>query len=183
MTTEREFKAEILKQELSALQNKIHHFDNLRWKVKQTSIVLWTATIGLGLKIDHELFWLSFFVVLPFWMIDSRYRRSYRLNRLRQSAIIKFIRAGKYLLLGKAQVTLSALLSTSTSDHGNKDEAEFPVPDPWALNTVKELKRKKEMKLFNSIIDETHLALYGSMTSISMILIIMHFCGTLQKVK
>lgn len=56
-------------------------------------------------------------------------------------------------------------------------------PCALALNTVKELKRKNEMKLFNSIIDETHLALYGSMTFVSMILIIMHFCGTLQKVK
>ena len=44
------FRIQMLDKEIDLIREKINHFDNLRWKRRQMAFVLWTATLGFGIK-------------------------------------------------------------------------------------------------------------------------------------
>jgi hypothetical protein len=91
----REFRIDLLKKEIDMISQKINHFDNLRQKTKQMGIILWTATIGYGLKENIPfLFYISVLLPLPFWLMETSFRRFYKGHQIRLKAIRDFIRDG-----------------------------------------------------------------------------------------
>ena len=71
ISTMKELRLDVLKQEIELVQAKINHFDDLRHRTKQLAVTLWAASIGVGAtNIDVVLF-LAAFIPLPFWFMDS----------------------------------------------------------------------------------------------------------------
>ncbi len=161
----REFRIDLLKKEIDMINQKVNHFDNLRQKTKQMGILLWTATIGYGLKENIQvLFYISALLPLPFWLMETSFRRYYRGFYARFRAIAEFIRNGNYNLKG-TEVTLAQFLSED-------ENSDFPIFDYWGIETIPSEKHRKETGFLNSFIDRNLLLVYGPMMLISIVLII-----------
>jgi hypothetical protein len=137
----RDFKLDILKQEINNEVNIIGHFDDLIHRTKQMAITLWVAAVGFGLSQNPSwVLYLAAFIPFPFWLLDTFYS-SYQQGFLERFwAINVFIREGKYNIENQTVVNLADCLK----DNGF---GEFPVPDYSAIKTVgrKILDREKSM--------------------------------------
>ena len=167
MSDETKFKIDMLKQEIDFINSKIDHFDNLRLKIKQIAIVLWVATVGFGLKEQIKImFFISAFLPLFFWLIDTIYRSYYEGYHHRLLAIKDFISTGKYTVKGKENVTLADFIK-------GVEEGNFPVFDYWAQLTISENKHKEITKFSTNFFYRTSMLVYIPMIGISLILCIL----------
>ena len=162
----KEFRVDILKQEIDLINNKINHFDNLRWRAKQMAVLLWTAAVGVGFSQENDwLFLLAAVAPLPFWLFDGSYRRSYVGFAHRFWAIRDFIRDERYVVEGPREVTLQSFLTS-------EERTEFPVPEYWPDKTVTSVPRPRfteETRLRKCLLEWKILLLYSSMVLIAFI--------------
>lgn len=143
----RDFKLDILKQELDIVVNVSNHFDDLKHRTKQMAITLWVAAVGFGLSQNPSLIlFLAAFIPFPFWILDSFYSAHQIKFLERFWAIDVFIRDGKYNLQNRSIVSLADCL---------KDDSfgEFPVPDYYGTKTIEENILEKETSIFRSFIE------------------------------
>jgi hypothetical protein len=117
------FKAELLKQEIDLVMQKINHFDNLRHHTKQMAVTLWAAIIGVGLTGKTPLLLILFAVVvpIPFWYLDARYHAYQEGYSLRRSAIEAFLN--------------DRLLSPGISSDDDTETISSPIPDYYGNDT------------------------------------------------
>jgi len=159
-----EFRIDITKKEIDILNSKINHFDNLRLKTKQMAIILWTASVGYGLKENlHILFFISTLLPIPFWLMETSYRRYYKGFHLRLWAIRNFFRNGKFKVREEVEVTLEQFLK-------DKD-CNFPLFDFWANDTIDSWWFNKETSFYKNFFNRNLILVYGPMVIISIILI------------
>ena len=159
-----EFRIDITKKEIDLINTKINHFDNLRLRTKQMAIILWTATVGFGLKESIPiLFLISVLLPIPFWLMEAKYRKYYKGFRLRLWAIWDLFRNGKYDVRGEIEVNIEQFL--------NDKECEFPLFDLWGNDTINVGSFKKETNTFRNFMDRGLVLIYGSMALISLILL------------
>ncbi len=134
----KEFRAELLKQEIDLVFQKINHFDGLRYRTKQMAVALWVAIIGVGLagkippSFDFGL--LAIFaslVVFPFWHLDARFHAYQEGFNIRRRAIEAFLNC-RPILEGETYSVIT-------------DESQFPIPDIYGNHTpwLKDLHRRR----------------------------------------
>jgi hypothetical protein len=94
--TDREF--DLLKAELSLLEQRIIHHEGLQYRLRQFSVILWTLALGLGFgvaselaKADIRLVAASAIVPLLFLYLDAWYARVAQRFRTRHLAIAAFV--------------------------------------------------------------------------------------------
>ncbi len=162
--TKADFRIQMLDKEIDLVWGKIIHFDNLRWKTRQVALVLWTAAIGFGIQFDKTgLFFLASFLPIPFWIIETNYRRYYRGMNERMKAIRAFIRDKKYCVKGEKDK--EAQLDDFLDD--SKD-CIFPVFDYWASKTLPTKVHKKVVSRLRNFFHRTNLLIYLLMILISV---------------
>jgi hypothetical protein len=147
MTEIRDFKLDILKQEINNEVSIIGHFDDLRHRTKQMGITLWVAAVGFGLSQNPSwVLYLAAFIPFPFWILDTFYSAYQQGFLERFWAINVFIREGKYNIESQATVNLADCL---------KDDGfgEFPVPDYYGIKTVGEKVLKSETSMVRHFFD------------------------------
>ena len=93
---DREF--ELLKTELSLLEQRIIHHEGLQYRLRQFSVILWTLALGLGFgvaselsKADMRLVAASGFIPLLFLYLDAWYARVAQRFRSRHLTIEEFV--------------------------------------------------------------------------------------------
>jgi hypothetical protein len=144
MTIVKEFKVEILKQEIEIVADKVNHFDNLRHQTKQMAITLWLAAVGVGVTAKLPvILTLAAFIPFPFWVFDSIYHAYQEMFAARWVAIMTFIQTGQYRVRGKEEVHLEKCLKSN-------DFGAFPVPDYGGDNTLPEKEYKKATSIIRN---------------------------------
>ncbi|MEO1263938.1 MAG: hypothetical protein AAFZ15_34350 [Bacteroidota bacterium] len=164
------FRFELLKKEIDLLNQKINHFDNLRMKTKQMSLILWTAVIGFGLKenVNESIFFLASSIPIPFWIMETRYKTYYKGFYLRIRVIRDFISKGEYLVgNSKLRAELDQFLS-------NRNHSNFPVFDYWGVNSVSSDIHAKDVNFWKNFFSGTNLWIYLPMTVSGFIIGVYH---------
>ena len=152
------FRFEMLKAEIDLVNGKIKHFDNLRLRTRQMAIVLWTATLGFGVKEDLALLvGVAALVPLPFWSIETNYIRYYRGMYARLRAIRDFLRDGRYEVQGETVATLEQFL-------GPTERPVFPVFDYWAIETIAQEEHRRRTKFARVFLSRMNLLIYVPMS-------------------
>lgn len=174
MTDMKSFRLETIGREIDLIGTKINHFDGLRQKTRQMALVLWTATVGIGVKDEAALlFLLACLIPLPFWLIETTYRRYYTGWYGRLKAIREFIRDGQYEVLGKQPAaTLTDFLSDEYDEEGFKG-TRFPVFDYWGTGTVAASVRDSDGAFWANFFTGHSLILYFPMMLLGSLLFLL----------
>lgn len=122
-------KLDVLKLEISILNQRQASAVDRLWKIRQISLTLWLATIGVGLGIvskdgQPNIAFLALSALIPVWfsIIDSRNHRWWILYVLRDIQIQKFLSTGDYILPAtKEKISYHKSLEN--------DELSFPIYD------------------------------------------------------
>ncbi len=173
-----ELRVDILKKEIDVISQKINHFDDLRLKTRQMCIAVWVAVVGFGLKdsnLPHSvfLFFLASLIPLPFWYIESTYRRRYKGWSERFKAIRKFIRDGEFELPGGKIVKYIDFIDSKNTN------TNFPLFDYWAQETIDKKIRKEKTALLRSLLNPKIFWIYFSMVMIAGVLSVFKLQGIL----
>ncbi len=145
---------EFLKLEYSHLQAHLEHLENAEWKVRQLSITLWLAAVGVGLglqgSIENAIYILLISIFIPFLFlyIDARIGRWHSSHKARLRAIEAFVSGDEYTLPG-TKVKTSFAEFCSASGKG----VFFPVLD---FNGKKTLSNDEEF-LIDSVATYPHM--------------------------
>lgn len=170
-----------LNKEIDIISQKINHFDNLRLKTRQITIALWVGVVGFGLNSSGNnysvfLFFLGSLIPLPFWYIESTYRRYYKGWSERFKAIRKFLRDGYYNLPDGKKV-----LYRDFVDEG-LISSDFPLFDYWGHKTIDKNIRKEKVSLFGSIMNPNIFLIYFPMVIIAAIIGIFNLDGIAKNI-
>ena len=158
-----EIKLEILKQELTLLQDKANHFDNLRHQTRQMAITLWLAAIGFGLTTNiKEVFFLAVLIPIPFWYFEGMYHKHQEGYVNRYGAIERFLREGSYKVKNQKEVTLADFLKKFDADG-------FPLLDHYSKNTIPTKDFERNTSLFRNLFKKSKLIFYFSFMLISLL--------------
>jgi len=170
-----EFKKDIIKQEIEILQQKVNHFDNLRFRAKQMSITLWLATLGFGLSQNIDwIVLLGIFVPIPFWYLESFYHAYQEGFNGRFWAICIFIRDGRYKVTGEKDVDLATCFS-------DESFGEFPIPDYYGNKTLEISKRRKNVSQPRNFFKRKMVIFYLPLSVIALIIAVLMFAGIITK--
>ena len=170
-----DFKKEILKQEIEILQQKINHFDVLRYRSRQMAIALWLATIGFGLsQYQNWIVILAILVPIPFWYIESIYHANQEGFIGRFWAIGIFIRDGKFDVQGKGDVELATCFS-------DQNFGGFPVADYYGNKTIEQENQKKRVSIRRNFFKLKMVIFYLPLSVIALITAVLMFSGILTK--
>lgn len=91
---------DLLKLELTLIDNAIRSHDEIMKSVKQWAIVAWTGGIGLALGGNSTLksyVWATALVPLTFWIVDGAFRRIQRSFIVRVQNISSFINSKAFV--------------------------------------------------------------------------------------
>ncbi len=120
---------DIIKLEISILNDRINKVIDRAWKIRQIGLALWIASVSAGIGVIHQnsepsLTMLIISIIIPVWffIIDSVYARWRRVFAARESAIQNFLNDDEYLVQSTKQC-----LSFSKCLKANK--LSFPVFD------------------------------------------------------
>lgn len=164
--TVREFKIEIIKQEIDLVNQKINHFDNLRHGTKQMAITLWLAAMGVGLTAKIEaVILLAAFVPLPFWFFEAIYHAYQEGFASRFWAIRNFIRTGQFMSPDGIKVDL-----TENSD--SIDFGAFPVPDYYGNLTLAPEAHKKRTNVLRNFLKIKMVLFYLPLCVAALLLVL-----------
>ena len=165
------FRIKMLSQEIDFIGTKINHFDNLRQKTRQMALILWTATIGFGVKDNGEmLFILAALIPLPFWLIETSYRQYHKGWYGRLKAIGEFIRDGEYKLKGQEPPAFFSDFFSDEYDKKKFDRPRFPILDYWGTETIAEEQHKQETSFRKNFWARKNMLLYLPMFGIGLFL-------------
>ncbi len=155
-------KLEILKHETSILTQKVNSVVDKIWKIRQISLTLWLAAIGIGLGAIKEgnaqnanILAISVIIPVLFLIIDSRYNRRYRIFNIREKEIQKFLSQEEYILPStNTKILFEECLK--------KEKFDFPIYDINGNQTFKDQGFYKwEKSLMKSYTDGIPLMFYG----------------------
>lgn len=145
---------EFLKLEYTHLQSHLEHLENAEWKVRQLSITLWLAALGVGLGLEGTIknavyiLIISVFIPFLFLYIDARIGRWHSSHKARLRAIEAFVSSDEYTLPGtKAKTSFAEFCLASDKS------TLFPVLD---FNGKKTLFNDEEF-LFDSVATYPHM--------------------------
>ena len=90
---------DILKLELSLIDNAIRAHDDITKNIKNWTIVAWTGSIGFAVSTVplRPFIWATAFVPLAFWIVDGSFRRIQRSFIVRVQQISDFINSPAFL--------------------------------------------------------------------------------------
>ena len=161
----RDLKIELLKQEIELNNQKVNHFDNLRYHMKQMAITLWLAAIGVAITQELRIIlWLSAFIPLPFWLFESYYHGYQECFSARLVAILKFIQTGKYEVPNETEAVLEDCLK-------DPKFGSFPVPDYYGEKTLSKQDRRKMISVFRNMFKVKMMLFYLPLIFVALFLI------------
>jgi len=117
----------------------------------------------------HLLLLLSVFLPLPFWVIESSYRKYHKGWQARLRAIRDFIRDGKYKVKGQEPQAILADFLTDVYDTHDFGGKTFPVFDYWGTETLEPEKHKRETDFLRNFFARRNLLLYPLMMGFSLL--------------
>lgn len=166
MTTIRDLKIEILKQEIELVHQKINHFDDLRHRTKQMAVTLWLAAVGVGITAKLQLVLiLAAFVPLPFWVFESFYHAYQEGFSARLGAIRTFIQDGRFTVRGQVEVSLEECLDST-------DFGAFPVPDYYGGRTLPRKTHKERTSVLRNFFKIKMVLFYLPLVVTALLLIL-----------
>ena len=128
---------DLLKLELTLIDNAIRSLDEITKNVKQWAILGWGASVGLALG-DPTLkpaIWLTVFLPLAFWLLDSSYRRVQRTFIVRIRDISDFINDETFLEAARSGKAFEFQLMRMRTKHGKKTSW-FSVMRFWTVAPI-----------------------------------------------
>jgi hypothetical protein len=152
----------LLKLEINILNDRINHVISNLWQIRQISLTLWLAALGVGFgalsqgnKPFPNILILSAFVPLLFLLIDARMTRWYFVFMMRDSEIQRF--------LGEQSYVLPSTLTPMSFDQSLEEQIlNFPVYDLTGDRTFGNDKYFRwNTKVRRSFIAATPLVFYG----------------------
>jgi hypothetical protein len=89
---------ELLKLQLTLIDNAIRQLDEITKSVKNWAIVAWTGSVGIALATPELRPYLGLSGILPllFWVVDGSYRRVQRTFIVRVSQISEYINGAEF---------------------------------------------------------------------------------------
>lgn len=106
---------ELIKLEVELLEQRVFHLENLQYKLRQFSITIWLAVLGVGLGIISKkvpnLFLLIISGLIPilFMYLDARYARIAQNYRSRRNEITKFFNSESKTLKDRIEKNLKEI--------------------------------------------------------------------------
>lgn len=155
-------RAEVLKQEIELVFQKIQHFDDLRQRTKNLTLTLWLGAVGAGLAFELPfLLFLSTFVPLPFWYFEANYHAYQEGFASRLNCIEVYLRKGKWLLSRRKGGPKSI---TPTADKP------FPIPDYWGNETLDKVEHRYETSRWRNFIKRKTLIFFLGLSASSLLI-------------
>lgn len=111
---------DILKLELSLIDNAIRAHDDITKNIKNWAIVAWTGSIGFAVSNAplRPFVWATAFVPMAFWIVDGSFRRIQRSFILRVQQIADFINGPQFLSSASAGTPFAFALMRMRSKSG-----------------------------------------------------------------
>jgi hypothetical protein len=128
---------DLLKLELTLIDNAIRSLDEITKNVKQWAILGWGASVGLALG-DSTLkpaIWLTVFLPVAFWLLDGSYRRVQRTFIVRNRHIADFINDKKFLEAAQSGQGFDFQLMRMRKKEGRKTSW-FTVMTFWTVAPI-----------------------------------------------
>lgn len=165
-------KLELLKIEITILNDRINHIVGYLWKVRQISLTLWLASLGVGFgalsndnKHNLNILILSTLVPLLFSYMDARLTRWYFRFKMRDAQIQSFLSQSEYVL-PSTQIKMSFAKSLENQN------LIFPVYDLTGIQTFGDDNYYRwNTKVVRAFIAATPLAFYGLQILVSVLFI------------
>jgi len=140
--------------EIELVQSKINHFDLLRHSTKQMCITLWLTVFSVALTLKFEsLAVLSFFLPIPFWIMDSTYHSYQEGFTERVKAVQNYLR-------------------TSGNPSQSLDQGEFARPDMYGVHTGQIANHSGVTSFWNNFFKRKAIMFYGALCVASAIAIL-----------
>jgi len=174
-----DFKVETLKQEIEILNQRVNHFDHLRYQTKQMAITLMVAALGLGVVAKSPpVLILAALVPFPFWFLESVYHAYQEGFHARLRAVRDFIRDDEYVVQYTNPKTTVKIKSCFIAG----DFGAFPVPDFYGIKTFDPEERKKNTSVWQNFKKTRMVVFYLPLVATAFILAILVYADVLKHV-
>jgi hypothetical protein len=155
-------KLNLLKFEISIVDERLKHIISHLWKIRQFSMTLWLAAVGVGLgvvsdnqKTNFSILTISIFVPMVFQFIDARLCQWFLASVLREKEIRRFISEKEYILP-------ATNIKMSFNDCLKEESFSFPIYDLTGKLTFGNSKYFQwQTSLKRAIVMHTPLFFYG----------------------
>ncbi|MCG8345885.1 MAG: hypothetical protein MI685_12115 [Chlorobiales bacterium] len=159
-------RAEVLKQEIELVFQKIQHFDDLRQRTKNLTLTLWSGAVGAALAFEMpSLLFLSAVVPLPFWYFEANYHAYQEGFASRLNCIEVYLRTGKWLR-SRRKGGPKSISPTA--------EKPFPIPDYWGNQTLEKAEHRHETNRWRNAVKWKTLIFFPVLSATSFLIYFIH---------
>lgn len=112
---------DLLKLELTLIDNAIRSHDEITKNIKQWAIVTWSGSVGLCISSPSltPFLWATLFVPLTFWIVDGAFRSIQRSFIVRAQSIAAFLNSGAFIEAAQRNTPIDFPIMEMRSNEGS----------------------------------------------------------------